>query len=181
MRPGSAAAGRVLFEKRGCASCHGPAGSRAPAVDLDRVDLPDTLSGIATRMWNHAPAMLEEAARRGRTEQIRGLDAQEMVDIITYLLTRRYFFSPGDAQAGRRAFVAKRCVECHEVDGQGGTGGPRLTDIRGQASPVFMAHVMWEFGPKMLTEMTRRGIPWPQFEGTEMSDLIAYLNASPRQ
>jgi cytochrome c2 len=179
MRPGSATKGRVLFEARGCASCHGPSGSATRVLDLNRADLPDTLSGIATRMWNHAPAMLEEAERRGRVEQMQALEAQEMVDIITYLLTRRYFFSPGDAEAGRRVFVAKRCVECHDLDGQGGTGGPRLSDIRGTASPIFMAHVMWQFGPKMLAEMTERGIPWPQFEDTEMSDLIAYLNASP--
>ena len=35
-----------------------------------------------------------------------------------------------------------------------------MSDIRGQASPIFMAHVMWEFGPEMLTAMTKRGIAW---------------------
>jgi cytochrome c2 len=68
-------------------------------------------------------------------------------------------------------------VECHAIDGSAATGGPELTDIRGQASPIFMAHVMWQYGPRMLAEMTERGIPWPQFEGSEMSDLIAYINA----
>jgi len=179
MRPGSATTGRMLFEARGCASCHGVAGSRPTVLDLDQADLPDTLSGIATHMWNHAPAMLQEAERRGRVAQMRRLGAQEMVDIITYLLTRRYFFSPGNAEAGKRVFVAKRCVECHDVDGRGGEGGPPLSDIRGEASPIFMAHVMWQFGPKMLADMAKRGIPWPQFEGSEMSDLIAYLNAAP--
>lgn len=179
MRPGSATAGRQLFETRGCVSCHGAAGSHGNPLDLDRADLPDTLSGIATHMWNHAPAMLEEAERQGMAEQIRGLEAQEMVDVITYLLTRRYFFSPGDAAAGRRVFLAKRCAECHAIDGMEGVGGPALSPIRGQASPIFMAHVMWAFGPKMLSAMADRGIAWPQFEASEMSDLIAYLNATP--
>jgi hypothetical protein len=55
--------------------------------------------------------------------------------------------------------------------------GPDLTDIRGKASPVFMSYVMWRWGPTMMTEMTRRGMPWPSFADTEMADLIAFLGA----
>lgn len=176
LEPGSAARGSRLFDARGCASCHRLGESGGVGPDLARTDLPDTLSGIAARMWNHAPKMLEEARRQGQGERTESLQAQDMADIITYLITRRYFLAAGDPRAGWKVFFTKQCVACHGFDEWGGTVGPKLNPVRGSASPILMAHVMWTYGPKMLTEMAARGIPWPRFEGSEMADLIAFLN-----
>ena len=30
--------------------------------------------------------------------------------------------------------------------------------------------------PSMLEQMKKDGVPWPRFEGSQMADLIAYLN-----
>ncbi len=176
LEPGSAARGLKLFEDKGCASCHmlGTGGGVGP--DLAQAELPDTLSGIASRMWNHAPKMLEEAERRGENGKTESLAAQEMVDIIVYLITRRYFMAAGDPKEGWKVFFTKQCVTCHSIDEWGGRVGPKLNPIEGNASPIFMAHVMWRYGPTMLSEMADRGIPWPAFEGAEMADLIAFLN-----
>ena len=40
-----------------------------------------------------------------------------------------------------------------------------------------MTRALWTHGPEMLETLEDRGMVWPQFEGTEMSDLIAYLNS----
>jgi cytochrome c2 len=180
LEPGSTARGQELFDTRGCASCHtlGTPGGIGP--DLQRTELPDTLSGIASRMWNHAPKMLQKIRSQGGNGNIQDLQAQEMVDIITYLLTRRYFLAEGDPKVGWKVFFSKQCVTCHGIDDWGGNVGPKLNPIRGNASPVLMAHVMWSSGPVMLTEMADRGIPWPQFEGSEMADLIAFFNEDTR-
>ena len=176
LEPGSSARGKALFETRGCASCHTLGVDGGVGPDLQHIDLPETLSGIASRMWNHAPRMLEEAQRRGQSDKAQALEAQEMADIITYLLTRRYFLAEGDPKAGWKVFFTKQCVMCHGIDEWGGEIGPKLNPIKGNASPILMAHVMWRYGPEMLTRMAEGGIPWPHFEGSEMADLIAFLN-----
>ncbi len=183
IEPGSAARGEKLFQTRECSTCHtmggsgggsgGGAGGAAP--DLLKAELPDSLSGIATRMWNHAPKMQQEI----RKQNLNTVDLapQEMADITTYLLTRRYFLSDGDQEAGRKVFFTKQCVMCHSIYGSGGGQiGPNLGPLEGNASPILMAHVMWRHGPAMLSQMADRGIRWPHLEGREMTDLIAFLN-----
>jgi ABC-type tungstate transport system permease subunit len=39
-----------------------------------------------------------------------------------------------------------------------------------------MVSALWLHGPDMLDQMKTKGIAWPRFEGTQMADLIAYLN-----
>ncbi len=174
LEPGSISRGRSLFEKRGCASCHKLGSSDGIGPDLQKAELPETLSGIAARMWNHAPKMLEKIKERGVGADT--LEAQDMADIITYLIARRYFLAGGDAKEGWKVFFEKQCVTCHAIGGWGGKIGPKLSPIKGNASPILMAHVMWRFGPNMLAQMADRGIPWPHFQGSEMADLIAFLN-----
>ena len=175
LKPGSPERGMQLFDARGCDGCHrlGEGGGVGP--DLATVDLPETLAGIASAMWNHAPAMLREIARRGEKGATE-LEAQEMADIIAYILTRRYYANAGDAEIGQRVFVAKRCASCHALGDYSADVAPDLSPIRGRASAVLMAHVMWRYGPPMLDLMADRGIPWPHFEGNEMADLIAFMN-----
>ncbi|MEK6608884.1 MAG: c-type cytochrome [Myxococcota bacterium] len=173
--PGSPARGKDLFQERGCAACHPLDGGKGKGPDLEKAALPDTPAGIASQMWNHAPKMLR-AIETARAPALR-LGPQDMADIIAYLITRRYFLAQGDPVAGRRVFLEKQCVSCHVVGGTGGDFGPALTPVRGSASAVLMAHVMWSSGPLMLDAMADQGIPWPNFEGSEMSDLIAYLDA----
>ncbi|MBI4516950.1 MAG: c-type cytochrome [Deltaproteobacteria bacterium] len=175
IEPGSAARGEKLFEARGCGSCHTMGGAPGVGPDLLRTELANSLSGIATRMWNHAPKMQQEIRRRNLTAV--DLTAQEMADITTYLLTRRYFLSEGDPDAGRKVFFSKQCVMCHAIhDTAGGRTGPNLGPIKGNASPILMAHVMWRYGPAMLSQMAERGVRWPHLDGQEMADLIAFIN-----
>jgi cytochrome c2 len=117
---------------------------------------------------------MQQAMRRAGKE-VPVVEAQEMADIIAYVIMRRYFETGGDPRAGARLYVAKGCVTCHRLGEVGGEVGPELGSLEGRASPVLMAHVMWKFGPAMLTEMSRVGVPWPSFGGSEMDDLISYL------
>jgi len=57
---------------------------------------------------------------------------------------------------------------------------PDLSRREQAYSPVSMMSALWEHGPRILEEMQKRNLPWPRFTQTEMSDLIAYLNALPR-
>jgi len=41
--------------------------------------------------------------------------------------------------------------------------------------------VLWHHGPRMQETMRAKNIAWPRFDGTEMADLIAFLNSAERK
>ena len=96
-----------------------------------------------------------------------------MSNLIAYLFAKRYFEEQGNARAGRRLFTTKKCALCHD---QAGSGAPSLQAKRGQFSAPQMASALWQHGPAMLATMEKRGTRWPHFTGSEMADVIAFLN-----
>jgi cytochrome c2 len=168
-------AGARLFMDKGCTSCHainGKGGKVGP--DLARVTRPRTFYDLAAGLWNHAPKM---AARMREMSIARpSLTLQESADLVGYLFTVSYFDRPGNADAGRRLFASKQCVSCHQVAGRGGGVGPRLDALKTYASPVALAAAMWNHGTAMARTMEQKGVVRPTFKGTELVDLIAYIN-----
>lgn len=172
LRPGSATAGQRLFLERKCATCHAPAGQAQPqGPDLARIELPRSLSGLASRMWNHQPVMRKLMAEQN--VQATPLTAQEMADIIAFVFAQQYALERGDPQRGKLVFERKRCVECHSFAPPAATA----TGPASHASAVDMARAVWEHGAVMVDRMAAAGIPWPIFEGTEMADLVAYIES----
>ena len=48
-------------------------------------------------------------------------------------------------------------------------------------SPIEMVTAIWNHAPKMEKAFAKKGIQWPNFAGTEMADLVAYLQAVQRK
>ncbi|HET7343091.1 MAG TPA: c-type cytochrome [Methylomirabilota bacterium] len=170
-------AGERLFNDKGCAGCHainGVGGTVGP--DLGRRPRPRTFYDVAAALWNHAPAMAARMHERGIKRP--PLTAAEAGDIVAYLYTLSYFDPPGRPAVGQRLFTEKRCVACHSVGGAGGTVGPPLGGMKTYASPIALAASLWNHGPQMAEAMAARKIERPTFNGTELLDLIAYLNAA---
>jgi mono/diheme cytochrome c family protein len=170
-------AGSRVFGEKGCARCHavnGVGGKVGP--DLGQRPRPRSFFDLATAMWNHLPRMAE------RMQQLNiprpRLDATEASDLIAFLYTLNYFDPPGDPQAGRRLFTAKRCVVCHQVSGVGGVVGPNLDALGQSGSPIFVAAAMWNHGPAMAEVMRAKRIERPTFRDRELLDLIAFLRAA---
>jgi cytochrome c2 len=164
-RIGAGTDGAAVFTAQGCARCHksGP--------DLANRLKAQTLTEIAAAMWNHAPKMAAAGAKPAK------LEAGEMRELLGYLWAGQFFQDSGNVAAGRRVFASKRCVACHENS----TGGaPKLTGAGRSLSGALMVSVLWHHGPQMLEQMKGKGIGWPRFEGTQMSDLIAFLNSTNR-
>lgn len=88
------------------------------------------------------------------------------------ILSGQRFRQPSVAR-GRRAFADKRCNICH---GQLSSGAPDLLAGSRFYTGATMLSALWRHGPAMLAQMQSKAIPWPRFNGREMSDLIAYLN-----
>jgi len=155
---GAASDGEAVFRARGCAGCH-------PSVaDLVAGTRSRTLTEVAVAMWNHEPVMAKAGAVPVR------FAPDEMRDLLGYLWAQQFFEDAGIASNGRRVFAVKRCGSCHENAGK----APKLA---GRFNAPAMVSALWRHGPSMLTQMRSEGVPWPRFEGSQMADLIAYLNA----
>jgi cytochrome c2 len=156
---GSDADGEAVFRARGCAGCH-------PSVtELSVRTRGKTLTEVAAAMWNHEPIMSKAGATPTR------FAPDEMRDLLGYLWAQQFFQDAGIAAAGRRVFVAKRCASCHD---EAGGKAPKLAG--GGFNGSSMVSALWRHGPSMLSQMQKDRVEWPRFEGSQMADLIAYLN-----
>lgn len=150
--------GVAVFNSKGCPVCHKPGSGLAERIRGE------TLTAIAAEMWNHAPRMAAAGAKP--VEFAPG----EMEEMLNYLWARQFFQDAGNPGAGKRVFENKKCAVCHR-DG----GAPK---IEGQSlTSADMVSALWHHGPQMLDQMKSKNIGWPRFEGSQMSDLLAFLNS----
>jgi mono/diheme cytochrome c family protein len=154
------AEGEALFRSKGCAGCH------TGKLALAGRSRGTTLTDIAAAMWNHQPRMAAAPPQ---------LTIGEMREVASYLWATQFFEDAGDAVAGRHVFIAKRCAVCHE---DAASGAPKL--IGRTFNGATMVSGLWRHGPRMVAQMTAKGISWPRFERTQMADLIAFLNSTKR-
>ena len=156
--PVSPESGRTLLVSKGCAGCH----RGALALESHRTRY--SLTDFAAAMWNHpfrtanhqTPVSLEEMRR-----------------LVGYLVATQFFDERGDPGHGKRVFESKRCSGCHD---DSSSGAPGRSVMLGTMTSFGMVAALWKHGPMMLNAMRRQNIPWPRFNGPEMSDVSAYLH-----
>lgn len=166
--------GAVYFTEKGCDKCHaieGRGGSFGP--DLARSDLNGSLLDIVSLMWNHSPQM------RSMMNDLKVVypkfSGDELAELASYIFFIAYFDAPGDIAKGRTVFSKKSCSTCHSVGGIGTSIGPDLSALKKYVSPIFLAQEMWNHGPSIKERMDKLNISWPEFEGHEISNLMAFL------
>ena len=167
---GEAEQGLVVFE-RSCESCHSFGPGPGKTIDLLARPAPKTVMGYIAEMWNHAPMM-----RGPGGEGPAALEPGDMSNLIAFLFSQSYFFEHGNSTRGRKVFESKNCASCHE-EGRKETDAPDLTQGFEAYSPVTLTSAVFGHGPAMFQAMRQQGISRPKFQGTEMADLIAYLNS----
>ena len=160
--------GLLVFE-RSCESCHSFGPGPAKTIDLLARRAPSTITGYIAEMWNHSASM------RGQTGPPK-LEQGEMSNLVAFLFSQSYFFQRGNDIRGRQVFEAKNCARCHEKNSKE-TGAPDLTRPFEAYSPITLTSAIWNHGPMMFRRMQQQGVSWPEFQGSEMADLIAYLNS----
>ena len=171
--------GRFLFQTQGCASCHsvmGQGGTVGP--DLTRTTVWASPMLGAAVMWNHVPLMAK--ARREKNLPWPMFQGRDIGDIFTFLhsLSHRkggaYSF-PGEVRKGEIRFSGT-CQKCHGQPFQGGKIGPDLGPVAVRMSDeIEFATRMLRHAPKMVPIARKKSIPWPQFSGSEMASIFAYL------
>jgi mono/diheme cytochrome c family protein len=97
-----------------------------------------------------------------------------MRELLSYLWANQFFGVYGNAERGKKVFTSKRCAACHDDPS---SGAPDLSKRKEDLDGSGMISVLWRHGPRMQEQMQQKGVKWPRFEATEMSDLISYLNS----
>ncbi len=169
--------GARLFVSKGCVKCHalgGEGGKIGP--DLGKIDLGNTELELASKLLNHLPSMMQGMERSKILKP--PLTGEELSEIFAYLYFLRFFDEPGDSSRGRYVFAEKGCNNCHLPSGKGREGAPGLDQFPQNISPIFLSQTIWNHGPIMIAAMSKLGMKWPAFRGTEMIDLLAYIKVN---
>jgi mono/diheme cytochrome c family protein len=142
--------------------------------DLSLPAATQTPNDLVAEMWNHSPGMWERMEAQGVTPP--QLDAEDVADLFAFLYVSRYTDPQGDAEKGRKLFEDRGCVRCHDPGAEGTRIGPDLSTT-GADTPLAWAQTMWNHAPAMEARMKSMGLKWPQFNGREMNDLLAYVRS----
>jgi cytochrome c551/c552 len=82
----------------------------------------------------------------------------------------------GDGAKGREFLATQKCLTCHRVGGEGGTGGPSRSRLGGRDfTPARMAAAMWNHAPAMWSAMESAGVAPPKITTEGSADLFAYF------
>jgi cytochrome c2 len=152
----------AVFRSAGCAECHQTLDALALSVHGQ------TLTEIAAEMWDHAPGM----ARAGAPAV--ALAPGQMRDLVSSFWAAKFFQDAGQPASGGRVFASKKCTLCHN---DAASGAPHLPVAGRDFNGASMVSVLWRHGPRMIDQMKTKGLAWPRFDGSQMADLIAYLNS----
>jgi len=84
-----------------------------------------------------------------------------------------------DSARGARLFQSLACVQCHSVNGTGGTSAPDLGRIEDRGfTPASLAATMWNHAPAMWASMRERHITAGELDQQSARDLMAFFYAA---
>lgn len=177
-QPGDAVRGADTFARLQCFDCHslgGRGGNSAGA--LDEFGAFPSPAPLARDMWNAGPVMQRAQIHLGRA--IPQFTGNEMADIQAFIRAeglrerRESILQPlPDPVQGADIYRTKRCGACHDSSRD---GVPDITRSALSKTVSEITGLLWNHSYAMHTEMTSQGIPFPHFENTELTDLIAHL------
>lgn len=169
--------GSRLFVSKGCVKCHSIWGiGDALGPDLAEISKEKTLLQLAGLLWSHSPKMIDIMQERGVSRP--NFTPQEMGDLMGYIYYFNYFDQPGNFTEGEKLFFEKGCTRCHSVGKDGSKAKIPLDTYGKYISPVFIATGLWNHSPEILADIRRLGLKKPEFEGQELSHLMAYVRGA---
>jgi mono/diheme cytochrome c family protein len=165
------AAGRLVFESKGCAACHGAEATGTPSGPAlrQRASL-SSIPKLVIAMWNHAPRMW--TAMREQKLPYRSLNYEETSQLIAYLYISGSDDKAGDIQNGATLFTgAKHCVRCHAANGR----ESNLASAAATGTALDWTQALWNHATVMRARMRASGLEWPRFGANDIRDLLAYI------
>jgi cytochrome c2 len=176
--PGNAVRGADTFARLRCDGCHTLGGRGGTSGGpLDRFSAYPSPTPLAQAMWNAGPRMQREQLRRG--SPIPQFTGHEMADLQAYIRAqglrrgRDVELQPLPSPTrGALVYRSKQCGACHDR-GQG--RAPDITPAALSKTVSEITGMLWNHSYAMGAMMGARGVPFPRFSGSELSDLVAYL------
>jgi len=176
--PGEPDKGALAWSQLRCASCHSLGGQGGDAGGpLDKFSTYPSALVLGQAMWNAGPRM--QKSQIGRWSAISIFSGDEMADIQSYIRSRALrteskveLLPLPNPNRGGTVFREKKCEACHQ---KGSGEGPDLSSSANNMTVAEISGMLWNHSYAMNDWMRTKGIPFPQFSGTEMADLISYL------
>jgi mono/diheme cytochrome c family protein len=164
--------GKRVLDDKGCSGCHAVAGKQAGGVAgpvLGSGGRTGDVMRLASSLWNHGPLM---------TRARPTLSPDQAGQVAGYFFHLNFLDRPGDVERGRVVFTQRLCARCHQLNGQGGTIGPRLDELKPYATGLFLAYALWDHGPRMAAKMAELGVERPRLEPEEVTNLLAFMRGT---
>lgn len=174
--PGNPLEGRLVFEDKGCIECHslsGYGGNIGP--DLMKKQYYGSFSELAAIIWNHIPQMNRMLRKLHRERPF--IKKKEMASLIGFIYYLPYLGQPGSLSKGKSLIKKKGCLNCHSINGAGGSDAPDFAKIQFNASPLFMVQTMWNHFPGMWKKFSETEREPAGLTGQEAADIAAYIQA----
>jgi mono/diheme cytochrome c family protein len=177
--PGRPELGRELFVEKKCIQCHSVGGAGGQVgPDLVALGVRRSPVEFAATIWNKAPAMMAAMATRNIT--VPKLRPEDMVDLVAYLYSVRYFASGGSVPKGWVVASNKGCLQCHPVSGERGKPASDLTRAKGLDSSAAVLAALWNH-TLVTPSVAGKKLEWPVLKANEMADLITLLESLSQQ
>ncbi len=93
---GNAAQGEVVYMQRGCAGCHGPAGTEGPAPALVGAKPTMSTNYFPIEYWPFAPSIWDYINRAMPYDRPGNLTANEVYAVMAFLLNRNGIIREGE-------------------------------------------------------------------------------------
>jgi len=160
--------GQVFVERRACARCHSESGAADPLPSLAMTRGPEWLAGHVSDPEMIAPGL------RPAPSQVHEREAAAIVAYVKRLARGALPATPPGVQLAA-AVYARHCVNCHRIDGEGGTEGPDLSRVGAEHDVEKLK--IWIKDP----EAVDPDAEMPSFEkrltAAELNAIAAYLAA----
>jgi cytochrome c551/c552 len=146
--------GPALFTAKGCASCH------KGKLSFGSRSAHSNMSDFAAAMWNHAI---------GGHQVRQPLSYGEMSGLVSYLWSVE---AMGQERKGESVFQKKNCAACHDSQ----TLARSMVLHHRELLPFSLLTAMGSYSTEVTTDMSQKGVVWPQLTGPEMANLAEYLS-----
>lgn len=181
---GSVFRGEKLLKSMNCLDCHKIAG-KGGSVGPDLSEHEEYISPVSLieSMWNHGPEMRElfESNNIERKNFVR----DDFVDLTAAIKSYQSktetvppgAFKMGDYESGKILINEKGCTNCHNGKTDDAIA-PAFSSMQFDFTVIEFAGRLWNHGPGMWDAMEKNNIEVPEFQRSELCDIVTYIYKS---